>query len=140
MRVLSSLFAALSIAAIACQESTAARSERSIGFIENEPADRVISAPSTVTAGQAFDVTVTTYGNSCVSAAGADVEIDGITARITPYDFRRTDQTCLDYSAPYPRTVQLRFDLSGEGIIRVSGRSHQSSQLVTVQRSVFVRP
>lgn len=136
MRVLSSCFAAISIVLTACSSPTSGGG-RVVGFIE-DVSRQVIVAPSAVAIGQTFDVTVSTFGNSCVSAAGADVSIDGLTARITPYDIVRDDEGCLDYSKPFPRTVQVRFDHPGAGVIRVHGRSHTKPEGVTVDHTVLV--
>lgn len=137
MRFLGSCFAAVSIVLTACQSPTSGR-ERVVGFIEGGGSQQVIVAPSAVAIGQTFDVTVSTFGNTCVkSAAGADVSIDGLTARITPYDIVRDDETCLDIGLVFPRTVQVRFDHPGAATIRVHGRGF-SNRDITVDHTVLV--
>jgi hypothetical protein len=139
MRFASWFLAVVSTVLVACQQSpTANGGGRVVGFIHDIGGRQVINAPSAVTAGQSFNVTVSTFGNSCVSAAGADVAIDGLTARITPYDFVRDDEGCLDIGLYFPRTVQLRFDQPGTATIRVRGRSYHKPEGVTVEHTLIV--
>lgn len=84
-----------------------------------------LQVPASVRQGVPFTATVTTHGSgSCLRADGAEVVVTGLTARITPYDQRRTGNVaCTDDLAPYPRTVTLRFDTAGEATIQVIGRA-----------------
>lgn len=109
---------------------------RKIGDIDSGgTANQVIDAPATVASNQSFTVTVTTFGSSCVSAAGADVMVDDLVATITPYDIVR-DGTCLEYNKPNPRPVALMFKRAGTATIRVRGASYQG--IITVEKSVVV--
>ena len=83
----------------------------------------VIQAPSTVHVGESFEVIVTTRGSSCVRAEGADVEVKGLVALITPRDIVNYAHGCLEYDAPYSRSVKVRFDRVGPGVLRVYGLS-----------------
>jgi hypothetical protein len=139
MRFASSCFAALLIVLAACQSPTDSKSRREIGVIDyGGTLNSVIQAPSAVRIGQSFTATISTFGNSCVSAAGADVATDGLTATITPYDIVSWQHTCLDYLAPYPRTVQLRFDQAGTATIRVNGRSYYTPGRISVEHTLIV--
>ena len=111
---------------------------RVIGNIGAAGNQQVIQAPATAQYGQAFEVTVTTFGDSCVQPAGADVATNGATVTITPYDVRR-DGTCLDYNAPYPRSVKVRFNVVGTDTLRVKGRN-DSGDIVTTDRLVDITP
>jgi hypothetical protein len=99
--------------------------------------DQVIEAPSTVRAGQSFSITVSTFGNSCVSAAGADVVVQGLVATITPYDVI-SGGTCLDYLKAYPRTLELRFGQAGRATILVNGRSFYQAGTISTERPLLV--
>jgi len=99
--------------------------------------DQVIEAPSAVSRGQSFTVTVSTFGNSCVTPAGADVAIDRLIATITPYDVV-SGGICLDYLKPYPRPVHLSFGQAGAAVIRVRGASFYQSGFVEVEHSLVV--
>ncbi|HKR08577.1 MAG TPA: hypothetical protein VJS39_05265 [Gemmatimonadaceae bacterium] len=130
---------ALILTSVACGGSFFALNEtRVIGNIETGGNQQVIQAPATAQYGQAFDVTVTTFGDSCVQAAGADVATNGATITITPYDVHR-DGTCLDYNAPYPRSVKVQFKVVGTDTLRVKGRSDRGD-IITTDRLVEITP
>ncbi|MFL5633820.1 MAG: hypothetical protein ACJ78J_06910, partial [Gemmatimonadaceae bacterium] len=58
-----------------------------IGIIDlSENSGRILDAPSTVHVGDWFVVSVTTRGDSCVRADGADIEVRGTIVVITPRD------------------------------------------------------
>ncbi|MFL5464092.1 MAG: hypothetical protein ACJ8AC_08670, partial [Gemmatimonadaceae bacterium] len=124
---------------IACQSSTDPGQPRVIGTIDaGGTLQGVIEVPAMVSRNESFTVTVSTFGNSCISAAGAGVVIDGPVATITPYDNILVGRTCLDYLKAYPRPVQLRFSEPGTATIRVTGRGSDGPALVTVERFIVV--
>jgi hypothetical protein len=139
MRIARSFAIGLTVLSIACQSSPLNPGTRVIGIIDaGQTSAQVIDAPAEASLGQPFSVTVSTFGNSCVTADGADVTIDGLVATITPYDVIATGVTCLDYLKAYPRAVQLSFGQAGAATVRVKGRSDYQTGLVTVDRSVVV--
>jgi hypothetical protein len=112
---------------------------RVVGIIDvGQTSQEVIAAPAEASLGRSFSVTISTFGDSCVRAAGADVTIDGLVATITPYDMIVSTGTCLDYLKAYPRAVELKFTQAGAATIRVKGRSDYQPGLVTVERSLVV--
>lgn len=141
MRIVRSFPIVLAVLSIACDSSPLELpAERVVGTIDaGVTGQQVIEAPTEASPGQSFAVTVSTFGNSCVTAAGADVTIDGLVATITPYDVVVSGVTCLDYLKAYPRVLQLSFAQAGAATIRVKGRSEQQPGLVTVERSLVVR-
>jgi hypothetical protein len=140
MRIVRSFPIVLGVLSIACHSSPLdLPAERVVGTIDvGVTNQQVIDAPAEASSGQSFTVTVSTFGNSCVTASGADVTIDGLVASITPYDVVVSGVTCLDYLKAYPRAVQLSFAQVGAATIRVKGRSDYQSGLVTVERSLVV--
>jgi len=140
MRIARSFPIALAVLSVACHSSPIGPGAgRVVGIIDaGQSFPQVIDAPAQASLGQSFSVTVSTFGNSCVRAAGADVTIDGLVATITPYDVVVTGVTCLDYSKAYPRVLQLSFGQAGTATIRVKGRSDYQPGLVTVERSLIV--
>jgi len=104
------------------------------------PDDPVLAAPATTFVGEPVTVTVTTFGNTCVSAAGAEVVRRGLEATITPFDQERLIGGCLDVRQANPRPVALSFDHAGEATIRVRGRSPREPGFVTVEASLTVIP
>ena len=114
------------------------REHRVIGIIEvTDVSGPVIQAPSTAHAGEWFEVTVTTRGSSCVRADGADVDIRGLIALITPRDIVNYAHGCLEYDAPYPRRVKVRFDKPGRGVIRVRALNNDDHPVIT-ERPILV--
>jgi hypothetical protein len=140
MRIARSFPIVLAVLSIACHSSLIEPGPgRVVGIIDaGQSFPQVIEAPAEASVGQSFSVTVSTFGNSCVTAAGADVTIDGLVATITPYDVVVTGVWCLDYLKGYPRVVQVSFGQAGAATIRVKGRSDYQPGLVTVERSLVV--
>ncbi len=99
--------------------------ERQVGAIEIGGAQEPpIELPDTVEQGVPFASTVVTFGSgNCVRADGADVDVSGLTAHITPYDLVAITGVCTDDLAPYPREVTLQFDEVGEATVWVHGRT-----------------
>jgi hypothetical protein len=142
MRIRRSFPIVLAVLSIACHSSPVEpRPERVVGLIDaGQSFPQVIDAPTEASLGQSFSVTVSTFGNSCVRAAGAEVTIDGLVATITPYDVVAVGSgVCLDYLKAYPRVVELSFGQAGAATIRVKGRSDYQPGVVTVERSLVVR-
>ena len=137
----SSLFSGFVISVLACHTFFgSAKENRVIGNIDvSGRSGEVIRAPSTVPIDEPFDVIVTTRGSSCIRADGADVEVKGLIALITPLDILNYAHGCLEYDAPYPRSVKLRFNAVGAGVIRVRGRNY-NDEAVMIERAIAVTP
>jgi hypothetical protein len=151
------LLSALAIGAAACDGAENFLPDpgqvRHVGIVEwsrsnvqtfADPAMGVITAPDTVTAGQPFQVTITTTGpNGCWQAAGAEKAIQGNLATITPFD-RVEGEVCTQALASLPRSVEVRFDVRGEATIRAYGRRVVDGNLNaaterTVEKRIVVR-
>ena len=126
---------------VGCQEPTA-DFQTVIGTIDAGATSlTVIQGPDSGSVGEPLEFTVSTFGNSCISARGADVVVNGLQATVTPYDREyRGSRVCLDYLKAYPRTVTVVFTSSGNATIRVQGRSFYRSGLVTVDHAVTIVP
>ncbi|PEN06257.1 hypothetical protein CRI93_10560 [Longimonas halophila] len=116
-----------------------------IGFIgEGITPTAPLVAPDTAQAGQAFDVTVTTFGfSSCVQAVREEVERAPMRTTITPYDGGNGHQTaCTWVIAEMPRTISVTFREPGMGTIAVNGRdrlwTNNLDKLVTLTHTVIV--
>ena len=84
----------------------------------------VITAPATVTAGQPFDITITTFGGGCESAGGGDVVVAGDVATIDVFDWSVAGPTvsCVAMLKRLPRTVSVTFATPGPATIKVNGQ------------------
>lgn len=110
-----------------CSNPTETVWERRLGYLDASLGYEVLQAPDTVSAGQTFTITVTTLGSPCVRPDGAEVEVRAGPPPlriVRPYDQHRTGVACLGVAVPLPRDVELRFDQSGEGLVRVVGDAH----------------
>jgi len=126
---------------LACQDPTGGF-QTVVGTIDaGAPLADVIQGPARGSVGQPLEFTVSTFGNSCISAQGAQVIVSGLQATVTPYDREyRGPRECLDYFKAYPRTVTVVFPSPGNATVRVQGRSSNQSGLVSVDHAVTVTP
>lgn len=111
-----------------------------VGFVWNGGSGTVIiEAPETVTAGQAFEVTVNSFGSSsCVRADRLDVAVAGSVARLTPYDrVAPTDTPCTEDFGAHPHTASVTFTTPGPAVLEAHGRSASGDTVVT--KDVLVR-
>lgn len=83
------------------------------GFDSTDPHVVLSSAGTAVTVG------IRTYGNGCYSVAETVVDVDGLEATVTPYDYDpgcfQRDLKLLDHSAT------ISFPSQGTALIRVKG-------------------
>jgi hypothetical protein len=135
------LLVAGSLAGCVVTERFTAR--RVIGSIPNHPQAglEVIRAPERVAVNQEVEITVITYGSSsCITPDGADVEVTGHLAVVTPYDRVPTGEVaCTADLASHPRPVRLTFAEGGPALIRVMGAPVDGVP-VTHERQITVTP
>ena len=110
---------------LACSDPS--DTKRVIGLIDGDgPAG--VDLPTDIIRGQPFEVTVYTFGSSsCTTPDGAELEIEGMVARITPYDLvPAADVPCTADMAPFAHPVTLRFDREGVATLRIVGWTSQT--------------
>ncbi|HEX8691123.1 MAG TPA: hypothetical protein VF746_01680 [Longimicrobium sp.] len=97
--------------------------------------------PDVATRGVAFDVTVTSYGGGCVLEGDTEVEVQGSTAVVTPYDveLRPRNGACTDDLRFYRHAARVRFDTPGQATVTVRGVRKPEGDVVTVQKTVTVQ-
>ena len=97
--------------------------ERVIGAIDDvRPGFFVV--PDSAAAGQAFTVTVITFGDGCYQPGDTEVTVDGNVAVIVPYDIRESG-SCILLLVPFEHQASIQFDTAGDAqvILRaVNGR------------------
>lgn len=102
-----------------------------------------VQVPAVAQRGQAFEVRVTTYGGGCVHKGRTDVRVDGLSARITPYDWEVVQlpqgSACTMELRLLQHTASVRFDQAGTGRVQIHGRSKPSGEAITVERTVQVQ-
>jgi hypothetical protein len=115
--------------------------QRELGWVIDDEFALALQVPDTVGHGVPFTVVVTTRGSSsCTRPAGAEVFQQQRDARIQAYDFvAPPGSACTRDLRPFPREVELRFDVVGEAVVRLVGRRGFEGDTVEVVRRVFVR-
>jgi hypothetical protein len=142
VKLWSVLFAASALLLACHQPPTASRTLGPVGIGTIDAGGtlaHVIAGPVQGSVGERLQYTVSTFGNACVSPAGADVIVRGLDATVTPYD-REYDGICIENLAAFPRPVTVVFDQPGDATVRVAGRSFYQPGLVTVERRVTIGP
>src|SRR5688500_1242911 len=94
------------------------KSSRVLGVITlgEEGANESISIPATVQANKDFEITVTTSGNGCVSAADTGVILGEMSADVFVYDFTTANRpgiACTMIFKTLPHKATLRFTKTG---------------------------
>lgn len=116
-----------------------------VGIVDHfGESEAVVEAPDTVAAGEAFTVTVRTYGGGCTSKGSTRVEdtVEG-GVLITPIDVTREgpDVVCPGILKRLTHEATLTFGATGERTITVRGRrvAHgERDEVVLLDRAVEV--
>ncbi|HEX6940552.1 MAG TPA: hypothetical protein VF158_14140 [Longimicrobiales bacterium] len=141
-----SLLPSLILAVCAC--ATGGRNDdgprRVVGTIEHYGDPVRVEAPADVARGADFRVTVVTYGGGCLHQGDTEVEINGLSAVVTPYDIDVTPTVppggaCTLELRQYRHDATLRFDRAGSATITFRGRRLPSGEIISVTRTVRVR-
>lgn len=126
-------------------KSTAARILGNLGT-DASSANEAVSIPSNVRANQDFEITVTTSGNGCISAADSGVVLSETEADIFVYDYTaasRPGVMCTMIFKTLPRKATLRFAKSGTATIRIWGRrlggNAPSGEPIVITKKITVR-
>ncbi len=130
---------AISAAVLGCTLLTGPEWVLVRGYIEAETLGEVLVLPDTVQVDRAAEAVVTTFGSgTCTRPSGVTVTVTGHTAEIVPYDSVPAPDSqvlCTGDLRAFPRTVTLRFRVSGVWTVRLIGRGD-----VSVTRTVIVQP
>jgi len=119
-------FAFITAALLGCAGLLGPEWDRQVGTIEIAEATLPppIELPDTVEQGVPFASSVVTFGSSnCIRTDGAEVNVSGLTAQITPYDLVAVTGDCNADLATHPRNVTLQFEEAGEATVWVQGRT-----------------
>ena len=109
------------------------------GIIQSYGSPLVFEAPDTVTAGVPFRAVVRTYGGGCISKGSVTVAIDGRIATLVPRDRQSDADFCTLELRFFSHEVDILFEGSGLGEIRVVGRVEPGDSIVVRKRAVWVR-
>ena len=123
--------------------SACERRERVLGTIvyyTNDTAPVVV--PDTVARAAAFPVRVTTYAGSCFEAGPTVVEVAGLRATVTPYDYEVEGWPwgCdTDELQVFTHSAQVSFAQAGVATVVVRGLRKPEHDTITVTRTVVIR-
>ena len=105
-----------------------------VGFVWNGTSTTIIvQSADTVSAGEAFAVTVNTLGSSsCVRPERLDVKVQGPVARLVPYDrVAPTGTECTTDLVPHAHTGSVAFESPGRAVLEVYGRTESGDTVVS---------
>lgn len=132
--VISSLIPILS-----CGSLSGPEQRREIGTVFPEGPGNVLTVPATASAGEPFTVTITTAGSSsCHVRSETEVEIEGDTAVITPYDTFELGNCTADLEA-FDHEVSVTFDDAGAATVIARVRQGSPAEMTELVRTVEVR-
>ena len=108
-------------------------------------AEDVILAPDTVQVGEAFPVTVQTYGDGCTKADGMEFEVINDVAILTPYDritIPGRNEACPLILVQPVHTSQIIFGEPGSATLRVKGMLRDAANpdgiMTTIEKTIRV--
>ena len=134
--------AVLLLAAVSACSPTDADTFRAPGILELYETLAETAVPATAVVGQPFQVVVHTFGpSSCFSAGNTEVVKTAAVADVSPFDLvRQGTGACNDLVYPLRHEVQIVFNQAGTGTVRFHGVREPDGGIVTVARTVDVRP
>ncbi|HEU0014601.1 MAG TPA: hypothetical protein VFQ45_13005 [Longimicrobium sp.] len=106
------------------------------GLYENRETTEALQAPESARVGETFTVRAYSYGSSsCTDPERVDVDRKVRQVEIVPYDRIAPQGTvCTMDLHAFPREIEVRFDVAGEAVVRLRGRSVYGGTAVTERR------
>lgn len=109
-------------------------------------AEQAVSVPASVRANQDFEITVTTSGNGCASAADTSIVLGDADADVFVYDYTSANRPgimCTMIFKTLPHKATLRFTRAGAATIRIWGRiqsgNSPSGEPIIITKKITVR-
>ena len=119
--------------------------ERVNNHIEPDFERIAIEVPDTVPVATAFTVSVTTEGGGCYRGGDTEVDVNGSTAIITPYDYSFYDgdggsaEGCPSILIRFEHIAQVTFDARGASTVVVRSRTeHFAPEIIEYEYAVWV--
>jgi hypothetical protein len=132
---------ALAAGLTACNALFGEGEHRVIGVIDEAGTSLdALVVPDTVRAGVPFTITVSTFGSSCLRPDGANAQVSGQMASVTPYDVAPpSGLACPADFRSFPRVVTLAFNTPGTATVRLHGRGF-GTHMITLEETAVVAP
>lgn len=117
---------------------------RVLGTLEHYRDPVRIDMPTSVPAGEPFEVKVTTYGGGCISQGEVEVEVRARRATISPYDHDSSlnlppNTVCTAALMLFTHEAVLQFEEAGTARVTIRGQRRPSREVISVVRTVEVR-
>lgn len=104
-----------------------------------EGSDANVQAPAVASSNEAFDLTITTYGDGCTKYHSTTTVHTDDGAIITPYDQQRIDGgLCTQALYPIPHELSLRIEATGVKTLHINGLN-ESKEPVEVAVEVLIQ-
>ena len=132
----------LGVAASACGIAEPIE-DRLVGILHEQDGVPAVLVPGQAEVAQPFEVTVRTVGGACIRKGETEVEIEGQTATVTPYDryaIPRPGLGCLPSASTIEHTVLVTFEGAGDATVVVRAREEGSDQILQLDYPVVVAP
>jgi hypothetical protein len=117
--------------------------DRLVGVVYEQDGVPAVVVPEEAGVAQPFEVTVRTVGGACIRKGETEVEVDGQTATVTPYDryaIPRPGLGCLPAASTIEHTVLVTFEGAGDATVVVRAREEGSDQIRQLDYPVVVAP
>lgn len=122
-----------------CGGGAGPRSDVGLGYLEFYGTRSVLTAPTRVTAGEAFDIHFATFGGGCTTPSDVTVALGAAGAEVRPLDERpRGPAACPQILRMLDRTASLRFTRPGTTSITVVGLREPTGDTIRLTRRVTV--
>lgn len=99
-----------------------------------------IDVPATVKAGEEFTITIqTAWHDGCARKGSVEVELEGATATVTPFDVVTRGGLCTQQTQLFAHTATLRFVTPGTVEVTIRGRPSRHAGVTIIRRTVVVQ-
>ncbi len=112
--------------------------ERALGIIAFHGDPVVLTVPDSVRVGDAFEVSIRTYGDGCYRMGDTEVGANGLLAEVAPYDSHATKGVCAAILRSFDHRGTLTFGQSGTARVTFRGMQVPENRPISVSRDIVV--
>lgn len=115
-----------------------------VGVIETGPLAAMLQTPASVNAGETFEVTLITWGDSCVTSERTEIEVAHDSVRLVPYDRRLLpddDEACFQAGLQIEHSADITIATNSVTMLIVQGRKieYPNEELIEVAFPITVQ-
>lgn len=132
---------AISVLLTSCDFLTGPNERLVVGVVAFHSEPVVIEVPDTVSVSVPFSVSVRTYGGGCERVGPTEVEMDGLDAEITPFDYTAAADggACTDILLSFVHEASLTFATVGSATVTIRGKEEPGDLPFERIHTVWVR-